>query len=95
MFLPRHTSFFALAFPTQAAIDWALAQLPPTTAQRFATYGQQLLTAPDLQAVCPGGPCWIWDPLRFDKDDANATVADMKLSLVLFPMALALAHGFS
>jgi len=45
--------------------------------------------------VCPGGPCWIWDPLRFDKDDANATVADMKLSLVLFPMALALAHGFS
>ena len=58
----------------QAAIDWAWLQLPNATAQRFAAYGQPLFTAPDAQAVCPGGPCWIWDPLRFDVDDANSSV---------------------
>lgn len=57
----------------QAAIDWAFDQLPESTATRFKEYGQHLEVGPDVK-TCIAGPCWIWDPLRFDKDDEEGKV---------------------
>lgn len=57
----------------QNAIDWALSKLPSKTKSRFQTYGQKLIVGADL-STCAAGPCWIWDPLRFQKDDAKNTV---------------------
>jgi len=55
----------------QAAIDWALTMLPQKTRERYEEYGQKLTVGPDI-GTCAAGPCWIWDPLRFKKDnDAN------------------------
>lgn len=58
-----------------AAISWARAAVGEMTLSRYLQFGQQLKTAPDAYAVCPGGPCWIWDPLRFKKDDEANTAA--------------------
>ena len=58
-----------------AAINWAKATVGAKTLERYNKYGQQLVSAPDAYAVCPGGPCWIWDPLRFKKDDEQNTAA--------------------
>lgn len=52
----------------QAAINWALAKLPENTRKRYEKYGQKLLVDEDL-STCKAGPCWIWDPLRFKRDD--------------------------
>ena len=57
----------------QAAIDWALAQLPSKTRDRYEKYGQKLTVGADI-GTCAAGPCWIWDPLRFEKDDDANTV---------------------
>ncbi|GMH99340.1 hypothetical protein TrST_g3567 [Triparma strigata] len=57
----------------QKAIDWALEQLPEKTRERYETYGQKLMVGPDI-GTCKAGPCWIWDPLRFKKDDDANTV---------------------
>ena len=57
----------------QAAIDWALSKLPASTKSRYEKYGQKLMVAEDL-STCIAGPCWIWDPLRITRDDANNTV---------------------
>lgn len=57
----------------QNAIDWAMSKLPSKTKSRFQTYGQKLIVGPDL-STCAAGPCWIWDPLRFEKDDTKNTV---------------------
>jgi len=57
----------------QAAIDWALGKLPPRTAERFAAYGQKLVVGPDLKTG-KAGPGWIWDPLRWLKNDNKGTV---------------------
>ncbi|CAM9266739.1 unnamed protein product [Ectocarpus fasciculatus] len=57
----------------QAAIDWAISKAPETTRSRFDKYGQKLIVGEDL-GTCAAGPCWIWDPLRFDKDDEANTV---------------------
>jgi hypothetical protein len=55
----------------QAAIDWALSMLPEKSRERYEQYGQKLTVGPDI-GTCAAGPCWIWDPLRFKKDnDAN------------------------
>lgn len=57
----------------QAAIDWALARVPPSTRARYETYGQKLLVGPDV-GTCAAGPCWIWDALKFNKDADNNIV---------------------
>lgn len=57
----------------QAAIDWAFAQLPAKTAERYTKYGQKLMVGEDI-GTCAAGPCWIWDALRFKKDDDANTV---------------------
>jgi hypothetical protein len=55
----------------QAAVDWALDQLPAKTRERFLAHGQQFVIGEDI-GTCKAGPCWIWDPHRFKKDnDAN------------------------
>lgn len=60
-----------------AALSWAQQHVPAKTLDRYMAHGQQLVTIPDAYAVCPGGPCWIWDPEKFKKDDENnvATIA--------------------
>lgn len=58
----------------QAAIDWAMKKVPSKTRGRFEKYGQQFIVGPDIEAVCGGGPCWIWDPIKFNKDDKANTV---------------------
>jgi hypothetical protein len=58
----------------QAAIDWAVSKAAGSTRNRFLTYGQKLSVGPDL-STCAAGPCWIWDPLRWEKDDVNNTVS--------------------
>lgn len=57
----------------QASIDWALSKLPAKTLKRFQTYGQKFVVGPDL-GTCAAGPCWIWDPLRWNKDDTKNVV---------------------
>jgi hypothetical protein len=57
----------------QAAIDWALGKLPEKTRTRFEEYGQKLLVGADL-STCAAGPCWIWDNLKFDRDNEANTV---------------------
>mmetsp|Transcript_24346 Transcript_24346/g.35707 ORF Transcript_24346/g.35707 Transcript_24346/m.35707 type:complete len:589 (+) Transcript_24346:59-1825(+) len=57
----------------QASIDWALSTLPSTTRTRYEKYGQALTVGEDL-GTCKAGPCWIWDPLRFERDDEANTV---------------------
>lgn len=57
----------------QAAIDWAAKQLSPSSLERYQKYGQKLLVGPDIPSICPGGPCWIWDPLRFNKNSTDNT----------------------
>lgn len=55
----------------QASIDWAISMLPEKTRTRYEDFGQKLIVGPDIK-TCKAGPCWIWDPLRFKKDnDAN------------------------
>jgi len=57
----------------QAAIDWAYNMLPQVTRQRYDMYGQTLMVGPDL-GTCAAGPCWIWDSLKFQRDDVSNTV---------------------
>jgi len=56
----------------QAAVDWAYAKLSPAAQSRYDAHGQKLLIGPD-KTTCAGGPCWIWDRLRFEKDDTANT----------------------
>jgi hypothetical protein len=57
----------------QAAIDWAYNMLPDVTRDRYDKYGQKLAVGPDL-GTCAAGPCWIWDSLKFERDDVANTV---------------------
>jgi len=57
----------------QHAINWAFSKLPPTTQSRFEKYGQQLVIGNDL-STCIAGPCWIWDRLKFERDNEANTV---------------------
>ena len=57
----------------QAAIDWALSKLPSKTRRRYEKYGQQLLVGEDA-GTCAAGPCWIWDSMKFEKDDDKNVV---------------------
>lgn len=56
-----------------AAVQWALDKLPQSTYERFQQYGQKLTIGPDL-STCKAGPCWIWDKLKFEKNDEENTV---------------------
>jgi hypothetical protein len=65
----------------QAAIDWALATVSETTRARYEQYGQKLTVVQDT-GTCAAGPCWIWDRLKFTRDnEANsATVQSVYLA---------------
>jgi hypothetical protein len=65
----------------QAAIDWAFASLPQAAQDRYRTYGQKLVVGPD-KTTCAGGPCWIWDRLRFEKDDDANSVTVSSVVMV-------------
>ena len=56
-----------------AAVQWALDKLPQSTYDRFQKYGQKLIIGPDL-STCKAGPCWIWDNMKFEKNDEENTV---------------------
>merc|ERR1719453_732971 len=57
----------------QAAIDYALSIVPETTKARYEKYGQTMVIGED-KSTCIAGPCWIWDPLEYTKDDEANTV---------------------
>jgi len=52
----------------QVAVDWAYGMLPEKTRARYEASGQKFVIGEDI-GTCKAGPCWIWDPLRFKKDD--------------------------
>lgn len=57
----------------QRAIDWGMSTVAEKTRSRYNAYGQTLSVLPD-STTCVAGPCWIWDPLKFNRDDENNTV---------------------
>jgi hypothetical protein len=58
----------------QKAIDWAYNQLSPVAATRYKEHGQILVVKDDVKSWCGGGPCWIWDDLKFKKEDSIGEV---------------------
>jgi len=58
----------------QAAVDWALSTVSETTRARYEQFGQKLTMIPDV-GTCAAGPCWIWDRLKFTKDDEANTAS--------------------
>ena len=66
----------------QAAVDWATAQLSETAADRFEKYGQKIVIGADLDSWCGGGPCWIWDSLKFKTDDEAGVVNVQAVGMV-------------
>ena len=44
--------------------------------ERHDAHGVPLVVGRD-HSTCAAGPCWIWDPLRFDDGDENATVSSV------------------
>mmetsp|Transcript_3814 Transcript_3814/g.5919 ORF Transcript_3814/g.5919 Transcript_3814/m.5919 type:complete len:579 (+) Transcript_3814:59-1795(+) len=56
-----------------AAIEWAMSVLPKTTKDRFMKYGNKITIGPD-QKTCIAGPCWIFDPLKWEEDKKTGDV---------------------
>lgn len=59
----------------QYAWDWAVQRLgsESLTSVRFTKYGQPYVMGPDIP-VCPAGPCWIWQELRFNTSEDRSYV---------------------
>jgi len=64
-----------------AAIETAFNMLPENTRKRYENVGQHMQAANvDLKIPCGGGPCWIWDPIRYIQDDDNNILTIMSPS---------------
>ena len=66
----------------QAAIDWALDQLSDAARKRYESFGQTMVVEGDEEGWCGGGPCWIWDPLKFKTDDEAGVVRVRAVGMV-------------
>lgn len=64
----------------KASLDWAASKAATSTLARFAAHGQPLVVSADKD-VCPAGPCWIWEELKYN---VSSTGKEVQLISPLF-----------